>query len=108
MVAAPKVEKMINGQVRKVKANGLDHDRIRFNWGYHDGAREAVEGVHPARTQRWGDNWQEKHHDPVYIAGYREGTTDAAAGTYANNSWDAWMRTGRQGTEENITPYRWN
>lgn len=108
MVADVKVFRNINGRVRRVKATDLDRDRIRFNWGYHDGAREEVEGVPAIRTSRWGSDWQSHHHDPTYIAGYREGAADAAAGTYENNSEDAWIRSGRRGTEENVTPYRLN
>jgi hypothetical protein len=106
MVAPAKIEKFVNGQVRKVKATDLDRDRVRFNWGYHDGASEAVSGVFPVRLQRWGADWQNHHHDPTYVAGWQIGYDDAKAGTYTNNSEGAWIRSGREGTEENVTAYR--
>ena len=40
--------------------------RVRFNWGYHDGAGDTEQGREPA--------WKDKgHHDPVYVAGYHSG-----------------------------------
>lgn len=60
----------------------LAHPRIRFNWGYHDGAFEQVEF---SKTRDMST-----HFDWWYAQGYERGIADAKAGTYANNSCAAW------------------
>lgn len=76
------------------KATTLDEDRIRFNWGYHDGNWEAGRG----KIRDVGN-----HYDPVYASGYVEGVKSFKRGTYSGNSESAWIKSGR---EEKISPYK--
>jgi hypothetical protein len=55
--------------------------RIRFNWGYHDGANEAKR----ERIRNVAG-----HYDKVYAQGYRYGVEDQTAGVYQGNSDKAW------------------
>jgi hypothetical protein len=95
----PKIRKMLNGKIRLVNATDLDSDRIRFNWGYHDGARE-IDRPNPNRTP----GWEARHFDPVYVAGHAAGTADKRNGTYAGNSESAWIASGRI---NGVTDYRY-
>jgi hypothetical protein len=63
-------------------------DRVRFNWGYHDGALDARRG----KPNRWGT---ESHYDAAYSDGYAAGFARADAGEPAGNSDHAWE--GRHG-----------
>lgn len=99
-----RIAKIINGRKTSRNATDLDRNRIRFNWGYHDGAGEVKNDIR--REQRCGADWQETHHDSVYIEGYRAGRLAALAGIYNGNSQDAWLAAGLLGTENDVTPYR--
>lgn len=56
-------------------------DRVRFNWGYHDGAQPHARSVN-------------RHYDRVYFAGYNAGVTDRQNGDYCDGSTSdaAWKR----------------
>lgn len=56
--------------------------RIRFNWGYHDGAMEA--------QKRGWDRSLKPHFDQIYIEGYQAGRSDFLNGIYAGDSTEAW------------------
>ena len=77
---------------REAARMGLDNQRIRFNWGYHDGASDVRNGYRTAEQQAL---FIEHHFDRAYADGYRAGLTDQAAGKYANNSNDAWQSSNR-------------
>lgn len=83
-------------------------DRLRFNWGFHDGAREQARDGGPAqiRIENLGQDWQSLHHDPVYVAGWNAGFAAAAAGQDTASSDPAWVASGRKGTEDCVSPYR--
>lgn len=57
--------------------------RVRFNWGYHDAARDTRKGI--ARDVSG-------HYDDAYKAGYIYGLRDATNGTYAGDSDAAWTQ----------------
>lgn len=58
-------------------------DRVRFNWGFHDGTHSAS-GAVPVRNMH-------KHPDDVYAAGYRAGIASfEALGYRAQTSDAAW------------------
>jgi hypothetical protein len=61
----------------------LDSPRIRFNWGYHDGADEFARGCR--RDVRVGGGIVK-----AYVDGYAAGVADARGGTYAGDSETAW------------------
>jgi hypothetical protein len=69
----------------KVEEKPRFEPRVRFNWGYHDGALAAKEGIRP--------QWKSPHFDPHYEAGYNEGTNDHKLGEYHEDSSEAWSRT---------------
>lgn len=100
----PLIEKEINGRLRTVKATGLDENRVRFNWGYHDGASEQRNFDGPAPI-RGGDGWRSRHFDPVYVAGWNAGFYDAKSGASTESSERAWQESE---IAEGITPYRFN
>jgi ribosome modulation factor len=54
--------------------------RIRFNWGYHDGANAAKQ----KRPYKY------KHFDKVWLAGWQAGYEDERAGNYRESSDAAW------------------
>lgn len=56
--------------------------RIRFNWGYHDGANDVIKG----RRVRSMTG----HFDRFYAQGYEAGVDDARAGDYCDDSSVAW------------------
>ena len=56
--------------------------RIRFNWGYHDGAHEA-------QNRMW-DRSLKSHFDKIYIQGYQAGRSDFLNGIYNQDSTEAW------------------
>jgi hypothetical protein len=96
---ATKIRKLMNGKVRLVNATDLDSDRVRFNWGYHDGSAEYVQPNHLR-----GHNWLETHFDSVYVNGWKAGDMDQANGCYEGNSEAAWIASGRT---DGVTPYRY-
>lgn len=105
-----RIQRMENGKIRNVKARELDADRIRFNWGYHDGARELTQ-PNPVREQRRGRDWQAKHHDPIYVAGWNLGRDAAEAGEYTGNfqaAWEFWnAKNGNTRDDKSVTAYRY-
>lgn len=54
--------------------------RIRFNWGYHDGAQTVL--------RHWRRH--NSHFDKIYFQGYQAGLRDAQSGTYVEDSTQAW------------------
>ena len=74
-----KIRKMVNRRIVWVKATDLDQNRIRFNWGYHDGALDVRTGF-----ERKDD--LNKHYDQVYVRGYRAGAEDMRQATYFGDS----------------------
>lgn len=80
------------------KATGLEADRIRFNWGFHDGAGEQERGV--------GLRNMDLHFDPTYADGYRRGVEYASQGLKHDDSAQAWQESGRVGSENHVSPYR--
>ena len=57
--------------------------RIRFNWGYHDGARDEQKNQLPM--------WEGKgHFDKIYVEGYKAGRTDVQREEYQGDSSQAW------------------
>ena len=57
--------------------------QIRFNGGYHDGANAAQNNWQPMWTRG-------AHFCPVYERGFWAGQADAKAGTYDQNSANAY------------------
>jgi len=92
-----KVRKMDNGRIVWRKATDLDQNRIRFNWGYHDGALDIRTGF-----VRRDD--LDKHYDTVYVVGYRAGAEDMRNATYFEDSTKAWEASG---IESGVTAYRY-
>ena len=82
-----------NGRMVNVKATDLQTNRIRFNWGYHDGASDQFNGRGHRMEERLGAEWTEKHHDPVYVDGYLNGKVDARTGRYFDDSSSAWINS---------------
>ncbi len=62
--------------------NNTVEPRLRFNWGFHDGAADA----------KWSRPYSHKHFDAVYLAGRQAGYVVAQNGEYTVNtkSDDAW------------------
>lgn len=90
------------GQLRNV--TDLDSNRVRFNWGFHDGASEARQGrVASIRLTRWGPHWKAQHFDPIYVQGYEAGWDYYQAGKNWSSSLDAWEASG---IPEGHAPYR--
>jgi hypothetical protein len=83
---APRRPSLLNPRKQKKISTGhssLDEPRVRFNWGYHDGANDAKAGRQPM--------WTAPHHDPVYEAGYRKGRSHVeVSDTYTGDSSQAW------------------
>ena len=73
--------------------------RVRFNWGFHDGAGDAEDGREPP--------WKGKgHHDPVYVAGYHSGVeTYRRLGVRPASSDDAWAIYQAEGAPSPPTKY---
>ena len=72
--------------------------RVRFNWGYHDGAHDLQTGRCRTEVSKVPDGANPTRYlvvgyDPDYTKGYREGIQDARDGIYAGNSEAAWQRT---------------
>lgn len=67
-------------------------DRVRFNWGYHDGARDGQK-QRPRTLIEAGPHsigQVSRGYDAAYYEGYRRGLRDAASGNYAGDSTSAW------------------
>lgn len=62
-------------------------DRIRFNWGFHDGASAA-------KTNRKNEWEKGEHFDEVYEAGFWSGYEEFKKGEYNDNtlSDEAWAK----------------
>lgn len=59
--------------------------RIRFNWGYHDGANDVKNSlINDVRNQRIRD--VSRHHDPIYAQGYDYGVDDARDEVYEDST----------------------
>ena len=56
--------------------------RLRFNWGYHDGAGDVQ---HRRRVRSMTD-----HYGKIYAQGYEFGTEDAKNDAYTGDSEAAW------------------
>jgi hypothetical protein len=71
-----------------MRALSLDDPRIRFNWGFHDGAHARRDNL-----KAWGDveAFSRRHFDRVYGAAYLAGYEAQRAGTYTGNSDAAWQ-----------------
>lgn len=85
---------------REKKALAGTEPRIRFNWGYHDGAHDQQRGA--PRVYIPGKPQDLTHVSPTfdkyYFEGYQAGAQDARRGQYIENSSVAWARF--SGTEE--------
>ncbi len=63
-------------------------DRVRFNWGFHDGTREAQ---NPKMSLTDGVRDMSTHFDRAYAAGYLAGVADfRATGERCESSDAAW------------------
>jgi hypothetical protein len=60
--------------------------RIRFNWGFHDGAADQRRGF----VALWNRGAVVHHHDGTYLAGYRAGQDAVKAGLSTESSDAAW------------------
>lgn len=88
----------------RIKTDTTFPDRVRFNWGYHDGASAVRnEWANPERNFGFAvggpmDGMEtveqviERHFDKVYARGWLEGFRDMVASCYTNNSHPAWVR----------------
>jgi len=106
------------GRGRRSRRETLFSDRIRFNWGYHDGAAETFGGS--ARLMVDGPASDHsvrvvsKAFDPSYHAGYGFGVRDAKSGAYlpgrslSEDAWREFKSSGGGGgavmSEERIGP----
>lgn len=63
------------------KSTTLDAPRIRFNWGFHDGAAES-------RRNRIRN--VSRHFDRIYAEGYQAGVSAAQRGDNTDSSAPAW------------------
>lgn len=68
-------------RTRERKVHGLNRPRIRFNWGFHDGAGDHAKGTGRSMAD---------HFDRVYAAGYVAGFQARADGLSCTSSQDAW------------------
>lgn len=80
------------------KKHPLDEPRIRFNWGYHDGASDVRNNRH--KSQEWFRN----HFDKVYLQGYDVGRRDMQNGEYTENSTRAWNERRKRGDKSFYNP----
>lgn len=84
----PRIRDQKTNRLRK--ANHLDETRLRFNWGFHDGAQAQRENwTRPdgltVETIRAG------HFDPAYAEGYYLGWHEARSGADTSSSEPAWQ-----------------
>lgn len=80
------------GSKREAPRMGLDNQRIRFNWGYHDGASSLRNGY---KTSEEAVVFVQHHFDRAYADGFAAGMRDQATGCYTNDSTAAWTASGR-------------
>ena len=81
-IPAPRRPAILNPRKKKRTGPGAE-PRVRFNWGYHDGASDAKKGASPM--------WTAPHYDPVYEAGYRKGRSHVEiSDQYTGDSTAAW------------------
>jgi hypothetical protein len=71
--------------------NHLTSPRVRFNFGYHDGAANKRAN----RQAMWlkcyqGNGSMGSHYDKIYVEGYWQGHEAQAAGQYMESSQAAW------------------
>jgi hypothetical protein len=100
----PKIRDAQTGALRN--ATDLDETRIRFNWGYHDGASDCHDNRN--RIDRLNQyNITERHFDPAYAEGYRQGWQDEKDGCYRGTSELAWNANRHRATlTPKYAPYR--
>ena len=99
---------------RNRKATELDRTRLRFNWGYHDGAWEIERNRYnpDAPTYQRPDGLttltiREQHHDPAYAEGYCLGIEDAKRGRDTRSSAEAWAHAAHRAfLSQEYVPYR--
>ncbi len=65
-----------HGVQRETPHMGLDNQRIRFNWGYHDGASSQRNGY---KTTEEAALFVQHHFDRAYADGFVAGMRDEAA-----------------------------
>lgn len=73
-------------------------NRVRFNWGYHQGALAVQQawgpeqnyGFGPAVDGRSVEAIMRSHPDNVYARGFQQGLIDAQDGCYEGNSERSW------------------
>ena len=83
------------------KPSDLQSDRIRFNWGYHDGAQDIT-----LFTERQCKEFESRHFDPVYADGHVQGRDDKRTNQYTHNSEKAWKESGykENGFSNHVVP----
>mgnify|MGYP001583717347 CR=1 FL=1 len=92
-----------NGRLRR--ATDLDETAVRFSWGYHDGAADALqESRRPDGLS--SSTICEQHYDPAYAAGYVAGNEAAHNGAYDGSSSAAWVTESRRFAWPKYAPYR--
>lgn len=77
------------------KATQFD-DRIRFNWGFHDGANDAEDRKMPRDVSA--------HFDQVYAAGYLAGFRTVVDGEDRASSEPAWTARLENGARADLHP----
>jgi len=83
--------------------NDLNTPRIKFNWGYHDGATEHERGrgrLVTNDTKMTPGKTISRKAQPFYAQGYEAGRDASIRGEYYNNSEDAWQDFLNQTTRE--------
>lgn len=70
----------------KIKIATEYEARIRFNWGYHDGANDSLKRKWRVTT----------HFDKTYLKGYDRGFDDQNNGVYNQDSTEAWKNRNRK------------
>jgi hypothetical protein len=99
-----RILKLEGGVLVKREATDLDQNRIRFNWGYHDGAEDRRKGYSRPDGLTVG-NIAIRHFDPIYGLAYTIGYEDRE---YDGNSERAWRAALARGSVKNgVTRYRW-
>jgi hypothetical protein len=75
----------------------LTSARVHFNWGYHDGAHDALNGRRRDGIPQ-GELFALPPADVAYCTGYRAGLADAQDGRYEGDSTAAWQARRRRGS----------
>ena len=68
-------------------------NRVRFNWGYHDGA-SAYTNPRASLVRNGFGTRMDTHPDRPYSKGYEAGYRDKQAGVYQEDSTAAWSAAG--------------